>query len=1019
VALEFRILGPLEVVDCGRELPLGGAKQRALLAILLVHANEPVSVDVLSDALWDGEPPPTAVKMIQGYVSQLRKVLGDGVLVTRTPGYLARVDVDELDASRFERLVANAAGRPPDDAAALLDAALRLWRGAPLADFAYEAFAQTEIARLEEARLGALEERIDADLARGRHAGVVSELEALVAEHPFRERLLAQLMLALYRCGRQADALEAYRVARHTLDRELGLEPSPDLRELEQQILVHDAALQAPPRRLAVPPRIARHGRRIAIAGALVVAAAAAAAGWELAGGAGGHTAAAMASAIVVIDPQTGNVVRRIQMAQTPTSLAVGAGSVWALSTADRTISRIDPVTRKVIDTFTTVGIPTDLAVGAGALWVENGRPTSSSALIGIVVPYSVSRLDLRSAVPTRVITLPAAASYATAGFSRSTGSSAMGIGRDAVWAIDANGNVARIAPSTRTVVATVTGLDVQAIGVSGGDVWVDDGATMLARIDPRTNRITTRIPLPAGELDGIAIGAGAVWVADEQDGTVWRVVPGPHPVTRTISVGIGVVSLSFGDGALWAANPFLGTISRIDPVTYAVRTVDVGGTPQALAVGSGGVWTSVNAPATGPKEDGVQALPEPSCSDVVSGGRHVQFLIASDLPLRGSAAATLPMTRAIAFVLQRHGFHAGKYAVGYQSCDDSTAQSGNFDFAACGANARAYAADKDVLGVIGTFDSDCAIAELPITSAASSGPLAMISPLDTYPDLTHRAQAYTRGLLGLLYPTGRRNFVRIIAPDDVQAAADAQLADELGLARVYVLDDESDYGRNLTGGFVHAARKLGLKLAGVSPWSGQAKSYAALVGRIQRSRADGVFLAGYFVEPGTGVLLHELRVRLGLRVKLIAPDGFDQIPTLVHEAGADANGMYVSFAGRPNERLPAAGRAFIDAFALTQPSAHVTSYSAAYAAQAAEVLLDAIARSDGTRASVTKELFATKVSDGILGSFGFTLEGDMTPSPVTIFRVVGGNRPSSTYERDFAGAVVDRVVDVPAALAR
>jgi branched-chain amino acid transport system substrate-binding protein len=375
-------------------------------------------------------------------------------------------------------------------------------------------------------------------------------------------------------------------------------------------------------------------------------------------------------------------------------------------------------------------------------------------------------------------------------------------------------------------------------------------------------------------------------------------------------------------------------------------------------------------------------------------------------------------MMHAIEFVLQRDGFRAGRYAVGYQSCDDSTAQAGNFDFATCGANARAYAADKDVLGVIGTYNSECAVAELPITSGTPSGPLAMISPLATYTELTHNTRGFAPGLLGLLYPTGQRNFVRIIAPDDVEGAADAQLAHELGLRRVYVLDDESGYGRHLTGGFVHAARKLGLKLAGVSPWNAKSTRNSDLVDRIQQSGADGVFFAGYS-DTGTGRLLHELKARLEPRLKLIAADGFLKISDLIHMAGAAATGMYVSFAGRPNERLPAAGRAFVDSFANTQPSPHVTSYSAAYAAQAAEVLLGAIARSDGTRASVTRQLFASSVTDGVLGSFGFTTEGDMTPSPVTIFRVVGGSRTSSTYEQDFAGAVVDRVVDVPVGLAR
>jgi DNA-binding SARP family transcriptional activator/ABC-type branched-subunit amino acid transport system substrate-binding protein len=1015
VTLEFRILGPLEVVDGDRELPLGGAKPRALLAILLVHANEPVSVDALGEELWGGKPPPTAVKMIQGYVSQLRKVLGEGVLVTRAPGYLARVDADRLDASRFERLVAEAAGRPADEAAALLDTGLRLWRGAPLADFAYEPFAQSEIARLEEARVAALEDRLDADLACARHAAVVSDLEALVAEHPYRERLIAQLMLALYRCGRQADALEVYRRARQGLDRELGLEPGPGLRELEQQILVHDPALQAPPRPLPVPLRLARQGRKIAIAGALLVAVAAAAAGWELAAGSGGHAATAV-SAVVVINARTGRIAAPIPSAQTPTSLAFGDGSLWTLSTGDQTISRIDPATNKVVTTFTTGGVPTDLVVGAGALWVENGHVAARGSLVGFTIPASVSRLDPRSGVPSGVIPLPAA-SDSTSALLRGAGGSALATGRGAVWAIDANGNVDRIDSATRTVVATVTGLDVQVIAASGDDVWVDDGINTLARIDPRTDRITTRITLDTNELDGIALGAGAVWVADARDGLVWRVAPGPDTVPRQINLGIGVLSLSFGDGALWAANPFRSTISRIDPVTDVVHTFNVGGTPQALAAGNGTVSASINAVATGPQVGGVQSLPAPACGAVVSGGGRVQMLIASDLPLRGSTAATVPMTKAIAFVLQQHGFRAGKYAVGYQPCDDSTAQSGTSDFATCSANARAYAADKDVLGVIGTYYSECEIAELPSMSATPSGPLAVISPLTTYPGLTHLAQGSTSELLGLIYPTGRRNFVRIIAPDDLQGAADAKLAHELDLARVYLLDDESEYGRNLTGGFIHAARTFGLKLAGVSPWSEQAKSYTALVERIQRSGADGVFLAGY-AENDTGRLLRELRARLGTKVRLIAPDGFSGIPDLVKLAGAAATGMYVSFAGRPNTKLPAAGSALVASFASTQPSPRVTSYSAAYGAQATELLLAAIARSNGTRASVTKQLFASKVSDGILGSFAFTPQGDMTPSPVTIFRVVGGNRPSSTYESDFVGAVVDRVIDVPADLA-
>ena len=231
--MEFRILGPLEVFENGRQLELGGAKQRALLAILLLHANEVVSIDRLIDALWEDDAPQTGRKALQVYVSQLRKTLGKERIVTRSPGYRLEVEAGELDLARFQRLLEE--GRASE--------ALSLWRGPPLSEFAYQRFAESEIERLEELHLACLEDRIEADLAAGRHAALVGELEALVREQPLRERLRAQLMLALYRSGRQAEALEAYRASRHALTEELGIEPSPELRELEKAILRQDASL--------------------------------------------------------------------------------------------------------------------------------------------------------------------------------------------------------------------------------------------------------------------------------------------------------------------------------------------------------------------------------------------------------------------------------------------------------------------------------------------------------------------------------------------------------------------------------------------------------------------------------------------------------------------------------------------------------------------------------------------------------------------------------------------------------
>jgi DNA-binding SARP family transcriptional activator len=241
--MDFRLLGPLEVAGDDGPLALGGVKQRSLLAMLLLHANQVVSTDRLIDALWGASPPITSGKSIQVHVSRLRKALGDNRLATQAPGYVLYVDAAELDLARFEQLVAEARRAPHDTASAKLREALALWRGPPLADLAYEQFAQAELARLDELRLGAVEQRLESDLALGRHGELVAELEALIAQHPLRERFRYQLMLALYRGERQAEALEAYRRARQELSEELGLEPSESLKQLEAKILRQDPEL--------------------------------------------------------------------------------------------------------------------------------------------------------------------------------------------------------------------------------------------------------------------------------------------------------------------------------------------------------------------------------------------------------------------------------------------------------------------------------------------------------------------------------------------------------------------------------------------------------------------------------------------------------------------------------------------------------------------------------------------------------------------------------------------------------
>ena len=243
MGVDFRILGPLEVLVDGRPAELGGARQRAVLAVLLTHANEVVPGDRLIDDVWGDDPPETARNVLQGYVSQLRKVIGRDAIRTHGRGYVIDVGPEELDLERFQRLVGEADGTEPALAAERLRAALGLWRGPALADVADHLFARAAVGRLEELRLAALEKRIEADLELGRHLELVAELEALAHEQPLRERLHELRMLALYRCGRQADALEAYRVARSTLVEQFGIDPGSALRELEKAILRQDPSL--------------------------------------------------------------------------------------------------------------------------------------------------------------------------------------------------------------------------------------------------------------------------------------------------------------------------------------------------------------------------------------------------------------------------------------------------------------------------------------------------------------------------------------------------------------------------------------------------------------------------------------------------------------------------------------------------------------------------------------------------------------------------------------------------------
>jgi branched-chain amino acid transport system substrate-binding protein len=388
----------------------------------------------------------------------------------------------------------------------------------------------------------------------------------------------------------------------------------------------------------------------------------------------------------------------------------------------------------------------------------------------------------------------------------------------------------------------------------------------------------------------------------------------------------------------------------------------------------------------------GSTPLPASSCSAIQNPAG--QYLIASDLPLEGSGRTqTSQMTRAIKFILKSHGWKAGKYSLAYQSCDDSTAQAGKWDSGKCSANANAYAQNKSVLGVIGTFNSGCAEIIIPVLNRASGGPVAMVSPANTYVGLTHGGPGTVAGEPGKYYPTGKRNYARVVAADDYQGAADAVLTKSLGIKKVYILNDKEAYGLGVASNFRNAAQRLGLNVAGFTAWDGKASSYEALAVKIKASGAQGVFLGGLICENG-GKLIKDLRNGLGKNVKIIAPDGFTPVSATIQQGGSATENMFVSVAGLPNSALTGAGKAFVVAFTVADHK--VPDPYSVYAAQAAEVLVQAIKQSNGSRADVAKQLFKVHLTNSILGNVSFNSNGDVSSNPVTIYRVTGAK--SNTY---------------------
>jgi DNA-binding SARP family transcriptional activator/ABC-type transport system substrate-binding protein/streptogramin lyase len=585
--MEFRLLGPLEVRKDDRVLPVGGAKQRALLAIFLLHANELVSRDRLIDELWGERPPGTADHSLDHQVSRLRKTLGLAeLLVTRWGGYVLQIDPEQIDVRRFERLLeqgrsGNAAGKPAEAAEALREA-LALWRGGALADLAYEPFARGEIDRLEELRLAAIEERIEAELALGRHQALVAELESLAPKHPLRERLRAQLMLALYRSGRQAEALRVYTDTRRKLVEELGIEPGQTLGELEQAILRHDTSLDLPS---AAETERRPHRRRRAILTALALALAggAAAAGVLLAGGGTQSSRAqslAQPDSVTLVSTSSGKPIESTQL-QAPRLSRFGEGALWNLSSKG-ILTKVNSATGKVIASVNAVPVPCGLAVGEGSVWVSDcGSPT-------------LVRVDPGQTVVVDRFPLPPTAEPQIA---TQTGEVAVGAG--SVWVGQGFTNpsyVWRLDPRTGHLLKRylIPEGGAEALAFGDGALWVGGGAIgRLSRIDPRTNEVTTPVRDFGGWLCCVSVGGGYVWAAVNPAGKVWKASEGGQ-VVDGITLAANIEDLTYADGAVWASAGEAGTVVRIDPTTDATRSYRLGHHVIGVAVRNGVLAVSV-----------------------------------------------------------------------------------------------------------------------------------------------------------------------------------------------------------------------------------------------------------------------------------------------------------------------------------------------------------------------------------------------------------------------------------------
>jgi peptide/nickel transport system substrate-binding protein len=583
---EFRVLGPLEALGPSGPMTLGGGKQRLLLAVFVLRAGELVSRSALIDALWPETPPPSAPQSLESYVSRLRAALraagADETLVSAPGGYRLRREGNRFDHELFialsNRARAALAADDADAASDLAGQALALWRGPALAGIAEERGVRVDAAALEDRRLLALETCAEAHLAADLDAEVIAELGAEVSRHPTRERMHELLMVALYRAGRQSEALEVYREARDHLSRELGLEPGESLQELQARILRHDPSLDRPQldRRPAVSPRASpqrnRRGvSRAVVASLAVVLAVAVGAVIRANQGAGAPPidGRLRVPALAELAVPSGVPQRAAKLPAAPSDIAVGLGSEWATSYDDGTLIRIDPATSAVVQTVSVGHGASGVAIAAGDAWVADTLEDQVARVSG-ATDEIVQRISVGQ------------------------GPRGVAAGEGAVWVANAgSGSVTRIDPLSGAVLGTThVGASPSALAVGDGAVWVAlQGAGAVARLDAHTGQVIQTIPVGAGP-SAITVGSAGVWVANEFAATVSLIDPADDNVVLTRAVTGSPSALAAVGSDVWAAGD-ASELAILAP-SGQTRTVAIASPATALAPGRDGVLVGV-----------------------------------------------------------------------------------------------------------------------------------------------------------------------------------------------------------------------------------------------------------------------------------------------------------------------------------------------------------------------------------------------------------------------------------------